>query len=235
MSLLKGSHFLFGLLAFLVSLVFYKVLEDSVSNNIEGMIAAAGFLVAASWGFLQNETNKEIKIRDEVINFISEYENAVLRYVEECSCFASLFFSYYHFCKRTGLRLVVTKRRVEDLDAKDFGELKDFYGDAELFKAFEEIRKQHNVCAMKRNIIALKGELIKEHVSCKNAINNIDDKCKVTLDKVSSAAKAKNLAASEPVIELRDEDFKFIVRGLSEVMRDKVKGFDIRSKNIIMQ
>lgn len=230
MNFFKNSYFIFGALASILSLFFYGVLEESISNNIEGMIAASGFLVAASWGFLQNETNKEIKIRDEVISFIGEYEDSVVKYIEECNSFGGLFFTYYHLCKRSDLRLVVAKEKIEDVSSEDFGKLKDVYGDVEIFKLFEVIRNQHNICAMRRNVVALKGGLLKEYVSCKETVSEIDDKCRMTLAIISRASEAANLGASEPVIELEDEDFKFIVRSLGKVIGEKVKGFNTRSR-----
>ncbi|WP_193085091.1 hypothetical protein [Halomonas sp. 3F2F] len=82
------------------SYIAFMVVGEFVSNNFESVIGVSGFLIAGSWSFLTIETNKEIRIRDEVLGFINGYEQAILEYVEACNDFVNSVHNSFFFYRR---------------------------------------------------------------------------------------------------------------------------------------
>ncbi len=211
------------------SILLYMLVGDSISDRIEYVLGISGFLMAGAWSYLNIETNKEIKSRDEFLSFLKDYEDAVINYIDSCNEFSFTYRKIHQFILMR--RLILSE--LSDIDSCGGKErlriVKNDYGIEKISLLDEELAFKGSLCQSRFNVLLVKSRVLKCHVSEGELILEGDCISKRIIEGVSDTVcfSSKNWDSIE--LRMNSEDVLKLLDVLSKVLEEKGKSFDSRS------
>tara|TARA_R110001606_G_scaffold128581_3_gene263172 strand:+ start:2963 stop:3748 length:786 start_codon:yes stop_codon:yes gene_type:complete len=97
MNISTNYFWVYILVSFLISWCFFIAINLAIDLDEKMIFGLSGILIAGSWSFLNIETNKEIRRKDEFVRFFNEYEESVLNFVNEINVFLQSYREYHLF------------------------------------------------------------------------------------------------------------------------------------------
>ncbi|HCA01269.1 MAG TPA: hypothetical protein DEO68_03595, partial [Halomonas campaniensis] len=115
-------------------------------------------------------------------------------------------------------------RRQELLDF-----IKDRYGVEQISHLDKDLIFYENKSITKRNVVLMRGNVLKNHISKNELVDEIDGLCKDISRGVRETVESSSNGEGKIELNVESEAVVAVLSCLSEIMGDKVKEFNVRS------
>lgn len=227
----RFSFWPYALVSGLLSYAFFLIFGESFVESKESIIGFCGILIAGSWSYLSIETSKEIRMRDEIVKYINEYESSVLLFVDRSDVF---FRSNYDF-----IAFSTNKKKLEDMivenrrSCKEWEHLerrlKEDYSPRCKKVIYERLMDACNACVYQGTVTSLKGAYLKCYMFRDEKIDEVDDLAMKIISNMKETYGRENFESTDPRIYVKHSDLIKMQQLMFMVTLEKTKSFEARS------
>ncbi|OZT75849.1 hypothetical protein CE457_01080 [Vreelandella boliviensis LC1] len=209
------------------SYIAFMLVGGLVSDNVESIVGISGFLIAGSWSYLSIETNKEVRVRDEVLGFLKEYEDSVVNYINACDGFVASYHKSFYFHARMKFFINELNSELKNISKEDIEKrlnfIKDNYGVEKVSLLDEDMILNQNKCLTSYNIVLIKGLVLKNHIANKKLIDDARCLCKNLIDGIAETVDYAQKNADGIECKIEQENKTNLLKVLSATLEEKEK------------